>query len=291
MTDAVTLSHWSQAASAGTGLLFLASSVVTFVRPLARRVLHTAALVALGTTITLGVATYVQRWVDVGHVPTQTFWEALIMAALCAEIAFAAIYLVNRFHKVRGRSGAVVDLFGVLMAFVAGYLYWKAQTKTNAGETVPPVLDSPYFIPHVSVMILGYGAGLTAAVMGTVYLIVGRGKTDVQLETDEGLQGIDRFCYRSVMVGFPLLTAGLVLGGLWANESWGTYWGFDSKETWALITWLTFLGYLHLRFVGGWRARKACWFLALAGLVIYTTFLLFGFLPDSIASSQHRYID
>ena len=81
------------------------------------------------------------------------------------------------------------------------------------------------------------------------------------------------------MVGFPLLTAGLVLGALWANESWGTYWGFDSKETWALITWLCFLGYLHLRFVGGWRNRRACWFLALGGIVIFITFLLFGYLP------------
>ncbi len=291
MTDAVALSQYTQAVSAGTGLLFLASAVRTFARPLASRVLHGLAVGAMGTTIVLGVSTYVQRWRDVGHVPTQTFWEALIMAALCTQVAFAVVYGLNGMFRVKGRGGAVVDLFGLLMSAVVGWLYWYARTKPNAGETVPPVLDSPYFIPHVSVMILGYGAGISAAIMGIVFLILGRGKSELQLQTDRGLQNIDAFCYRTVMFGFPLLTTGLVLGGLWANESWGTYWGFDSKETWALITWLTFLGYLHLRFIGGWRGRRACWFLALGGVVIFTTFLLFGYLPDSVASSQHRYIN
>ena len=289
--DAVTLSYWSQAASAGTGLLFLASAVRTAWRPLASRLLHGLAVGGLIGTIALGVSTYVRRWLEVGHVPTQTFWEALVMAALCAEVSFGVIYVVNRFHRVRGRSAAFVDVFGLLMCAVVGFLYSQAQAKTSAAETVPPVLNSPYFIPHVTVMILGYGAGITAAIMGAVFLFMGRGKTDVQLDTDRGLMGIDAFCYRTVMVGFPLLTAGLCLGALWANESWGTYWGFDSKETWALITWLCFLGYLHLRFAGGWRGRKACWFLALGGVVIFVTFLLFGYLPDSVASSQHRYIN
>ncbi len=289
--DAVALSYWSQAAAAGTGLLFLFSAVRSFIQPLASRLLHGLAVGGLVGTIGLGVATYVRRWVDVGHVPTQTFWEALIMAALCTEVSFGVIYVVNGFHRVRGRSGATVDIFGLVMCAVANLLYFQAHTRSSTGETVPPVLDSPYFIPHVSVMILGYGAGITAAIMGIVFLFMSRGRSELQVETDRGLQSIDAFCYRSVMVGFPLLTAGLVLGALWANESWGTYWGFDSKETWALITWLCFLGYLHLRFVGGWRNRRACWFLALGGIVIFITFLLFGYLPDSVASSQHRYIN
>jgi cytochrome c-type biogenesis protein CcsB len=295
MTDAVTLSEYTQVVSAGTGVLFLASAVRSFVAPLASRVLHKLAVMAMLGTIALGIATYVQRWVDVGHVPTQTFWEALIMAALCAQIAFAVVYGINGMHRVKGRSAGVVDLFGLLMCAVVGAFYFYARTKPNAGETVPPVLDSVYFIPHVSVMILGYGAGFCAAIMGIVFLIasvwLAKGRPDVPLETHRGLTSIDQFCYRAVMFGFPLLTAGLVLGGLWANESWGTYWGFDSKETWALITWLCFLGYLHLRFVAGWRGRRSAWFLAAGGVVIFITFLLFGYLPDSVASSQHRYIN
>jgi len=291
MTDAVTLSQYTQAASAGAGALFLLSAVRSFVAPLASRVLHKLAVVAMAGTIALGIATYVQRWVDVGHVPTQTFWEALIMAALCAQVAFAVVYGINGMHRVKGRSGGMVDIFGLLICAVVGWMYFYARSKPSMGETVPPVLDSPYFIPHVSVMILGYGAGICAAVMGIVFLWQARGRADVQVETDRGLTSIDQFCYRSVMFGFPLLTTGLVLGGLWANESWGTYWGFDSKETWALITWLSFLGYLHLRMVGGWRGRKSAWFLAAGGVIIFITFLLFGYLPDSVASSQHRYIN
>jgi len=291
MTDAVTLSIYTQTVSAGTGALFLLSAVRSFAQPLASRLLHKLAAGAMLTTIALGLATYVQRWVDVGHVPTQTFWEALIMAALCAQVAFAVVYGINGMHRVRGRGGALVDVFGLLVCGVVAWLYWYARSKPNAGETIPPVLNSPYFIPHVTVMIMGYGAGICAAAMGIVFLWQARGRTDVQLETDAGMTSIDQFCYRSVMFGFPLLTTGLVLGGLWANESWGTYWGFDSKETWALITWLSFLGYLHLRFVAGWRGRKSAWFLAAGGVVIFITFLLFGYLPDSVASSQHRYIN
>ena len=290
MMDAVTLGHFTWAATVLTGALFLISSIRSWLVPLAPRLLHRFAVVAMLGSITLGLATYARRWVEVGHVPTQTLWEALLMAALCAQVAFAAIYFINGMQRVKGQGGALVDLMGVLMCGIAVWFYWFAEDKLSIGETLPPVLQSPYFIPHVTVMILGYGAGFSAAVMGLIFLLRARGKTDVHLETETGLVTIDTFCYRAVMFGFPLLTAGLVLGAMWANESWGTYWGFDSKETWALITWLCFLGYLHLRLVGGWRGRRSAWFLVLGGVVIYITFLLFGYLPDSVASSQHRYI-
>ena len=291
MNDAVILSHYTWAASAATGAVFLLSSIRSWLAPMAPRILHRLAVVLMLGTIGLGFSTYARRWLDSGHVPTQTLWEALLMCALCAQVAFALIYFINGMHKVKGQGGALVDLMGVLMCGVAVWFYWYANGKLNTPETLPPVLQSPYFIPHVTVMILGYGAGLSAAVMGLVFLLRARGKPDVALETDDGMTSIDTFCYRAVMFGFPLLTAGLVLGGLWANESWGTYWGFDSKETWALITWLSFLGYLHLRFVGGWRGRRSAWFLVTGGVVIFITFLLFGYLPDSVASSQHRYIN
>ena len=107
---------------------------------------------------------------------------------------------------------------------------------------------------------------------------------------DSWENGSDRFTWLIFVVGFPFLTAGLIQGSLWAHESWAFYWGWDSKEVSALISWLFYLIYLHLRYVAGWRGEKGMWILLFGGISIYITFQLFGDLPAS-QSSLHRYTD
>ncbi|RMH04115.1 MAG: hypothetical protein D6702_04090 [Planctomycetota bacterium] len=102
--------------------------------------------------------------------------------------------------------------------------------------------------------------------------------------------GSDRFTFLIFAVGFPFLTAGLIQGALWAQEAWALYWGWDSKEVSALISWVFYVVYLHLRYVAGWRGEKGMWILLFGGLSIYITFQLFGHLPAS-QSSLHRYTD
>jgi len=103
-------------------------------------------------------------------------------------------------------------------------------------------------------------------------------------------KGGDDFTWKIFLVGFPFLTAGLIQGGLWAQEAWATYWGWDSKEVSALISWIFYAVYLHMRYVVGWRGEKSMWILLFGGLSVYITFQLFGFLPAS-QSSLHRYTD
>lgn len=107
---------------------------------------------------------------------------------------------------------------------------------------------------------------------------------------DSWEKGSDRFTWLIFVVGFPFLTSGLIQGGLWAQEAWALYWGWDSKEVSALISWIFYVVYLHLRYVAGWRGEKGMWILAYGGLSIYITFQLFGYLPASQAS-LHRYTD
>lgn len=78
---------------------------------------------------------------------------------------------------------------------------------------------------------------------------------------------LDNISYRVIGLGFPLLTIGIISGGVWANEAWGSYWSWDPKETWALITWLVFAAYLHARITKGWQGRKPA-LLAAAGFVV-----------------------
>ena len=101
---------------------------------------------------------------------------------------------------------------------------------------------------------------------------------------------LDEVSFRAFAVGIPFLTAGLWMGAFWAQEAWANYWGWDSKENSALITWLVYVGYIHLRMLGGYRGSKAMAVLVGGALSVFMTFQVFGYLPDS-QKSLHRYTD
>lgn len=101
---------------------------------------------------------------------------------------------------------------------------------------------------------------------------------------------LDDVSFRAFAVGIPFLTAGLWMGAFWAQEAWANYWGWDSKENAALITWLVYIVYIHLRMLGGYRGSKAMAVLVGGALSVFVTFQLFGYFPDS-QKSLHRYTD
>jgi cytochrome c-type biogenesis protein CcsB len=101
---------------------------------------------------------------------------------------------------------------------------------------------------------------------------------------------LDDVSFRAFAVGIPFLTAGVWMGAFWAQEAWANYWGWDSKENTALITWLVYIVYIHLRMLGGYRGSKAMAVLVGGALSVFMTFQIFGYLPDS-QKSLHRYTD
>ncbi len=101
---------------------------------------------------------------------------------------------------------------------------------------------------------------------------------------------LDEVSFRAFAVGIPFLTAGVWMGAFWAQEAWANYWGWDSKENTALITWLVYIVYIHLRMLGGYRGSKAMAVLVGGALSVFMTFQIFGYLPDS-QKSLHRYTD
>ncbi len=84
---------------------------------------------------------------------------------------------------------------------------------------------------------------------------------------------LDNISYRIIGLGFPLLTIGIISGGVWANEAWGSYWSWDPKETWALITWLVFAAYLHTRITKGWQGRRPAILAAVGFVVVWVCYL------------------
>ena len=150
-------------------------------------------------------------------------------------------------------------------------------------------------VPLMALAAMPFGGGGMA--MGAGLLLLTGGITAVSVLRggdmawfDGWQKGADRFTWLIFVVGFPFLTSGLIQGGLWAQEAWANYWAWDSKEVSALISWVFYAVYLHLRYVAGWRGEKGMMLLCAGALSIFITFQLFGFLPDS-QKSLHRYTD
>ncbi len=129
------------------------------------------------------------------------------------------------------------------------------------------------------------------AVSGVVFLVLWATKRLPGPERMQKLEKeLDEVSFRAFAVGIPFLTAGVWMGAFWAQEAWANYWGWDSKENTALITWLVYIVYIHLRMLGGYRGSKAMSVLVAGALSVFMTFQIFGYLPDS-QKSLHRYTD
>ena len=98
------------------------------------------------------------------------------------------------------------------------------------------------------------------------------------------LENLDNWSYRILGLGFPFLTIGIISGGVWANEAWGSYWSWDPKETWALITWIVFATYLHARITNGWKGQKTAILGGLGFFVIWICYLGVNFLGKGLHS-------
>ncbi len=248
-----------------------------------------AATAALAAAAASNLLLLVARGLEAGHPPFQTNFEAIVLSALCLSVGYLLVYAANKLYAVGPYGQMVAALVGGLTALAAaGVLAW-AYTVKDSPRDLPPALQSPWFVPHVIVYIFGYGALGVAFCSSAVYLVLkALRRLDETQAQASGLGRVDAFTYRVIAVGFPFLSAGLIFGAFWAQEVWATYWGWDPKEVWSLITWLVYLIYLHLRRLRGWRGAKSAWFVIIGAAAIIVTFQLFGYLPSAV-TSVHKY--
>jgi cytochrome c-type biogenesis protein CcsB len=135
---------------------------------------------------------------------------------------------------------------------------------------------------HVPANFIGYGTFALAAMVGIAYLLKANGKLEDRLPP---LEVLDDVMYKAIAVGFAFFTIATILGALWAAEAWGGYWSWDPKETWALIVWLNYAAWLHMRLMKGLRGQVAAWW-AVVGLLV-TTFAFLG--VNMFLSGLHSY--
>ncbi|MES2161194.1 MAG: c-type cytochrome biogenesis protein CcsB [Pseudomonadota bacterium] len=233
--------------------------------------------------VVLGLTGMMVRWyesyligADVGHIPVSNLYEVFILFSLIT----AMFYLYFEQRYATRQLGAFVTM--VITAAI-GFLFWYT-TSRDAADIQPllPALQSWWMKIHVPANFIGYGNFALAAMVAAAYLLKTSGHLVDRLPSEEVL---DDVMYKAISAGFAFFTIATILGALWAAEAWGGYWSWDPKETWALIVWLNYAAWLHMRLMTGLRGRPAAWW-ALVGLVV-TTFAFLG--VNMFLSGLHSY--
>ncbi len=235
------------------------------------------------TAVVLGLTGMMVRWyesyligADVGHIPVSNLYEVFILFSLIT----AMFYLYFEQRYATRQMGAFVLL---VISAAIGFLLWYTVTR-DASDIQPlvPALQSWWMKIHVPANFIGYGNFALAAMVSAAYLLKSSGRLVDRLPS---LEVLDDVMYKAISAGFAFFTIATILGALWAAEAWGGYWSWDPKETWALIVWLNYAAWLHMRLMTGLRGRVAAWW-ALTGLIV-TTFAFLG--VNMFLSGLHSY--
>jgi cytochrome c-type biogenesis protein CcsB len=239
-------------------------------------------LLVAGANLCL-TAQLVLRWWDSGHFPISNLYESLCFLAWGCTLTQL---LVERSWPSPLVPAAATPMALGCVAFAS----FALPDRLQEASPLVPALRSSWLVMHVSVIMISYAALLVGSLLSLAVLFTDRSNTlelrsssigsggyrQAQLASPQmqlssvampAVEQLDSLSYRTITVGFLLLSVGLVSGAVWANEAWGSWWSWDPKETWALICWLVYAAYLHTRLIRGWQGRKPA-LVAAAGLVV-----------------------
>jgi cytochrome c-type biogenesis protein CcsB len=225
------------------------------------------------------------RWVEThqtgyGYVPLSNMYESLIFFSWTIIL----VYLILEF-KYRQK---IIGVFVTPFAFLAIALTSIIPGIDAKITPLVPALQSNWLAIHVITCFLGYASFAVSFGISVLYLLQDR-KGAATAEGSKWLPStsvLDEINYKSIVIGFPMLTLGIVTGAAWANYAWGSYWSWDPKETWSLITWFVYAAFLHARLTRDWRGRKA----AILSIVGFSAVLFTYFGVNYLISGLHSYL-
>lgn len=244
------------------------------------------------------------RWLVSDHLPLSNLYESSLFLAWSLTLVYLFLD-----RKIQNYWLDAIIAPSVMITYTFATLGLPKEMQQST--VLVPALQSNWLMMHVSMMILSYGALIFGSLLAVTFLTLsptGPGISQLHLNrnnfslyigrensTSETLQAfedhkspelvyfeiyrssllnqIDYWSYRIIGMGFPLLTIGILSGAVWANEAWGSYWSWDPKETWALITWLIFATYLHVRMNKGWNGKKPALVASLGFCVVWMCYL------------------
>jgi cytochrome c-type biogenesis protein CcsB len=245
-----------------------------------------AAVALTVLAVVFHAASVALRGIAVDRVPWGNMYEFTLVVGLMATLTWLATLV--KMPQLR-YLGLFVMMPVLLVMFLAGTLYTKA-TK------LVPALQSFWLAIHVSAVAVAEGILLTSAAITMLYLVRARFERHAAAGTTParfaGLgsrlpaaSSLDKAAYRSVAFAFPIYTAGVIFGAIWAEAAWGRYWGWDPKETWAFIAWVVYATYLHARATAGWKGNRA----AYINLLGFGAMTFNFFVVNIVISGLHSY--
>ncbi len=240
------------------------------------------------------------RWSISGHFPISNLYESLYF--LTWGITIGQLLIESEYQSPIIPSIAIpIELLTVAFACFA------LPDDLKLSSNLVPALRSSWLVMHVSVVMLSYAALIIGSLLSVSVLFINKNKPLQIRSSSTGIGGLklpnnnplnalvepiefshseelDTLSYRSILIGFVLLTIGLISGAVWANEAWGTWWSWDPKETWAFISWLFYAAYLHMRISKGWQGRRPALLASTGFLVVLVCYLGVNFLGIGLHS-------
>jgi cytochrome c-type biogenesis protein CcsB len=249
------------------------------------------------------------RWIVAGYFPLSNLYESLLFLTW----SLLTLYL---YVELKTNSSLIGAVLLPVTLFIIGFANLTLSADMQKSSPLVPALQSNWLMMHVSMMILSYATLIIGSLLCLLFLVISKAQ-DINLKIIDKsftsvynkiidyyedkitsipsteilefgkvklLHSLDNWSYRIIGLGFPFLTIGIISGGVWANEAWGSYWSWDPKETWALITWIIFATYLHSRITKGWEGKKTAIIGSIGFFVIWICYLGVNFLGKGLHS-------
>jgi len=241
--------------------------------------------------------TLLSRWIGEGYFPLSNLYESLIFLSW-------SISTLQLLVETKTQSRLIGAIATPLLFLISGFSSLTLPIEMQKALPLVPSLQSNWLMMHVSMMMISYATLIVGSLLSILYLAFiafNKKEKDILVQLSPVnlnastltsnnyskislLQTVDIWSYRIIGLGFPFLTIGIISGAVWANEAWGSYWSWDPKETWALITWIVFAIYLHSRLIKGWQGEKAAFLGSCGFFVIWICYLGVNFLGKGLHS-------
>jgi cytochrome c-type biogenesis protein CcsB len=229
---------------------------------------------------TIGI---ILRWIEsyqmgYGHAPFANMYESLVFFSWTVTILYI-------FVEVKYKE-SIIGVFATPLIFLAiAYASLSPDISSKINPLIP-ALKSNWLIAHVITCFLGYAGFAVAFGFSIMYFVKPQNPDATSIFAKlPSWELIDELTYQMVVFGFLFLTIGIITGAVWANSAWGTYWSWDPKETWSLITWFVYAIFMHLRMMKGWHGKHLAWVSIIGFLAVMFTY--FG--VNYVLSGLHSY--
>jgi cytochrome c-type biogenesis protein CcsB len=228
-----------------------------------------SAVALTGLAVLVHASSLALRGAAIGRVPWANMYE--FISAICF-VAVAGWLVV--LYRQRGAAASLQRLGGFVLLPIVVLMFLGGTVLYARAEPLIPALNSYWITIHVSAAITATGILLVSGVASVLYLAGASAGSWMGTRLPDSAT-LDRLAYRTAVVALPIWTFAIITGAIWAEAAWGRYWGWDPKETCALVAWVVYAGYLHARATAGWRGRGAAWInVAGFGVMLFNLFFV-----------------